>query len=615
MSIYTYDGFRSYRETEDGRDLMANFVARIDEEVRLVDGQNTETFLVISGEGPSQDDGQEPTKYPPVKIAASAFAGMGWVMSAWGVRAVIQPGGSIKDDLRTAIQLNSRPKITTIYRHTGWAEINGKKAFLHNGGAITAAGNNPDVSIQLPHELRNYKIKTSTNKKEIIEAVRASLELTAVGPGRVTWPLLAATYAPLYGPVDFAVHLTGRTGTFKSELTSLFQSHYGHAMDARHLPGSWSSTANAIEAQAYYAKNCVFVIDDFIPTGTSWQQRAYQTNADKIMRSQGNQSGRARLTDTSNLQSAMFPRGLCMSTGEDTPEGHSVRARMLIMELSPGEIESKKLSIAQKNREKFQVSVGAFIQYLAANDLDIKPTVNAIRDENIGIGHTRTPAMIGYLCASITYFIEWAQKVGAIKKEEAAKYKKEAIEGIMESARLQPMFLETSDPTDQFVIALRQSLATGLGHLRTINGGVPRGATSFGWTRESDPHSEMDLYKCMGKCIGWINFDEAEVYLDVNIGFPEVMKIAGKEITLSKQTLMKRLKEAGVITRIDDARQRNTVRVTAERHPRQVIALALGKILESNEVPNERTDAGNDRDTRDDAGDANAADVTWGVEE
>ena len=46
--------------------------------------------------------------------------------------------------------------------------------------------------------------------------------------------------------------------------------------------------------------------------------------------SSGNQAGRARLTDTSNLQQTFYPRGVIFSTGEDTPEGHSVRARMMI---------------------------------------------------------------------------------------------------------------------------------------------------------------------------------------------------------------------------------------------------------------------------------------------
>ena len=183
-------------------------------------------------------------------------------------------------------------------------------------------------------------------------------------------------------------------------------------MDARHLPGSWSSTANALECQAYYACNAAFVVDDFVPVGTSWQVRAYQTSADKIIRSQGNQSGRARLSDTANLQTAYYPRGIIMSTGEDTPEGHSVRARLLILELSPGDIRTEQLTICQKMRKLFPAAMKALIQSLCINPVEITERAERIRNENITTGHTRTPPMLGRLIATAEATLTWARKAG-----------------------------------------------------------------------------------------------------------------------------------------------------------------------------------------------------------
>ena len=40
-------------------------------------------------------------------------------------------------------------------------------------------------------------------------------------------------------------------------------------MDARHLPGSWSSTGNALEGLAFSAKDVLLVVDDFAPTGSA----------------------------------------------------------------------------------------------------------------------------------------------------------------------------------------------------------------------------------------------------------------------------------------------------------------------------------------------------------
>ena len=305
MPRYEYIAGRTYRlEGRQGKEELANFVAKITREIRYNDGRESRTVLTIEGENP---DGPLPT----LETTAEQFATLSWVLPAWGVQAVILPGQGTKDDLRTAIQLNSKPTKEVVYRHTGWATIEGKPAYLHSGGAITADGNNPNIRVELPDELSRYTLPSPNGPPTA--AIRSSIALARITPLDVGWTLLAATLAPLYGPVDFAIHLAGRTGTYKSELIALYQAHYGAGMDARHLPGSWSSTANALEAQAYYAKNAAFAVDDFVPMGTSWQQKTYQTTADKIVRSQGNQSGRARLTDTSALQTAMYPRGIILS--------------------------------------------------------------------------------------------------------------------------------------------------------------------------------------------------------------------------------------------------------------------------------------------------------------
>lgn len=591
---YESDGGTSYRIDDDGnREVMANFTAEIVEETHIVDGINRSVKLRIVGEQQAPDDpdkprksGSEPdtVKLPAVDISADDFPSMGWVLSAWGVRCVIRPGQSIKDDLRAFVQLRSRPKVITIYRNTGWAKLDdGQRGYLHAGGAITRTGNRPSVRVQLSPELSRYDL-SSADPKVFAKAAKASLDLLNLTRQEVTWPLLAATVAPLYGPVDFAVHISGRTGTFKSELVSLFQSHYGPAMDARHLPGSWSSTANAIEAQAFYCKDALYALDDFVPTGTSWQVRAYQTNADKIIRAAGNQAGRARLTDLSSLQTTMYPRSLILSTGEDTPEGHSVRARMLILELSPGDIDPKELSKAQANRPIFCGTIAELARQQAGEPTEITKLVETYRAEFNGIGHTRTPSMLARLVASAEVWIASLVAAKVIDSSRAGKLKRQAREAIAAAGNRQQFYLEDADPTDQFSAAIRQLLASGGGHLRSLNGGVPKNAPLLGWSEETSL-GEMPTFKSRGPCIGWVNWQSDELFLEINVGYNAVRKASGNELTLSKQTMFKRLKDSGLLVRSDDARQRNTIRITAEGHPRQVIALSLSQTLETQEKP------------------------------
>lgn len=584
MSSYQVEHNKVYKIDDEGeRTCLSNFVARIVKETRLVDGFNTETTLTLEGELSEGDKETRGTKLPAVDVPASSFAGMQWVMGAWGVRAIIFPGSSIKEELRTWIQLNSQPTINVIYRSIGWTEVDGKRAYLHAGGAIKEDGNDPRISIRLPIELSRYNLTTKEKPKD---AFLASLKLTDLAQKNVAWPMWAATYAPLYGPVDFAMHLTGRSGTFKSEMISLFQSHYGKEMDARHLPGSWSSTANALEAQSYYAANAPFVIDDFVPVGTSWQVRAYQTNADKIIRAQGNQSGRARLTDTSSLQTAYYPRGIIFSTGEDTPEGHSVRGRMLIMELSPGDIKADVLSANQANRFRYSAAVVERIKDLCKDPVDLNERSETLRNQNIDMGHSRTPPMLGRLIATGENMLEWAAAKKYITHAEKTKLGIEMTESILIAGRDQQRHLETADPVEIFRASLRQVLGGNKAHLRKLNGGIPRKPTMLGWTEENS-YGDVPSYKSHGPCIGWIDWDDGEMYIEVNTGYNAVKKEAGQELALTKQTLFKRMKDAGALTRTDEARQRNTIRITAENHPRQVIAMSVAEVLETSEVPND----------------------------
>lgn len=574
---------RTFKVNDEGERIqLCNFAARIVKETRYLDGRTVESYLDIEGTQEDQKGYIHPL--PRTTVKANDFPGMSWVLGAWGVRAVINPGNLVKDDLRAAIQLHSTPELEEVYKHIGWQTVKGNRVYLHAQGAITAKGNDPNVSVSLPHDLSRYVLpEPPTKKADLVKAINAILDLTTLAPAPIAWTMLAATICPLDGPVDFAVHLTGRTGTFKSEVMSLFQSFFGVEMDARHLPGSWSSTANAIEAQAYLAANAPFVIDDFVPAGTSWQIRAYQVTADKIIRAQGNQAGRARLTDTSNLQATMYPRGIILSTGEDTPEGHSVRARMMILELAPGEIDPKALTHAQGNRPLYSLATAAYIRHLCENPPEaLSEDAAAVRDKNLDLGHARTPAMVGRLVTSLLRFLAWCEPF--VSKARLAALRKEAIGSIQKAGKQQVTYLEAADPLDIFTAAIRTIFATGLGHVRTTNGGIPKGAEALGWTM-MDADGDIPSYKSRGPCVGWISWKSGEMFLDINSGYTIARKVAGNDISLSRNTFIRRMKDGGLLTRTDHARQRNTIRISAENHPRQVLAMPIKRVMDTQELP------------------------------
>jgi hypothetical protein len=124
------------------------------------------------------------------------------------------------------------------------------------------------IEVRLGGALSRYELGLPA-AGDLQNAVRASLRLAGLGSPSIGFPLLAATYRAVFGDADFALHLAGETGAFKSELAALFQRHFGSEMNRLHLPASWSSTPNSLEMLAFDAKDVLLVIDDFAPHGNA----------------------------------------------------------------------------------------------------------------------------------------------------------------------------------------------------------------------------------------------------------------------------------------------------------------------------------------------------------
>ena len=90
-------------------------------------------------------------------------------------------------------------------------------------------------------------------------------------------------------------------------------------MNARQLPASWSSTANALEAIAFAAKDALLTVDDFAPSGGQNDINRYHKEAERLFRGQGNSAGRLRMRADSSLRPEKAPRGMILATGEDIP--------------------------------------------------------------------------------------------------------------------------------------------------------------------------------------------------------------------------------------------------------------------------------------------------------
>lgn len=571
-----------YKDTKEGTVQLTNFTAHIDEEHVYHDANQTTTILLISGKmaAPPDENGdpRPPIILPQCKVTAQEFASGTWIAENWGMTAIVYPTPAATTDVKSAIQIwSSKTSLRThIYTHTGWIKLKNKDAYLSGNGAITENGLDEDIQVRLPPELSKYELSQPEPNRDDFAAAMKTIN---IGPPNVMWTLLLATVRAAIGPADFAIHLAGRTGTYKSEIASIYQSFYGPQMDARNLPCGWSSTANALEALCYRTKDAIIVVDDFVPQGTSYNVKALQTKADNLIRAQGNGAGRSRLTDISNLQQTMYPRGIILSTGEDIPEGHSVRARMMIVEISPGTVNTTRLTEAQQSRDKFSRFMSSFIRWLAATDhkKEFNNVRNIYRERYQNIGHSRTPSIMADLAATALLIAEYA-KHHQFYPEQMIQVTDRAIAAIEDAGNTQHEYLEGTDPVTIFAEIIRQMLATGAAHIKTKNGGIPKNAPAFGW-QVQEHHGDMPTYTAHGLKLGWIDASADELYIDPNL--LNVLKAkSNNRLSVTNQVLIKRLVEAGVIGRKDTARSRNTVRMVLEGHSTQVLVLRLSHILD-----------------------------------
>ena len=558
---------------KQSRHQLTNYSASIRSSVVLDDGVESRREFEIVAELIGRES--------RFTIPASEFIGMEWPIKLLGPGAITYPNQ--RDYARTAIQslsLAAEERVT--FTHTGWRKLNGRWLFIHGAGAVGAEGAVCGVNVRLPGTLSRYELMLPESEADAVTTVRASLRSVCLGPGAVSFPLRAATYRATFGDTDFALHLVGETGAFKSELAALEQQHFGPGMDRLNLPGSWSSTGNALEQLAFYAKDALIVIDDFAPQGNIAEVSRYHAAADRIFRAAGNHSGRIRLDSKANLRESKPPRGLVLSTGEDVPRGHSLRARLLVLEVSKGQIDSLRLKGCQDEAHdgSYAKAMGAYAKWVARDFEALKRALAARVSELRGTcpagGHARTPEIISNLQAGFEMFLQFSVEIGAIDDAVGQDLSQRCWEALCAVSAAQAKHQAATEPTERYLSLLRACLVSGQAHLMHLEGHDPdRNLMSCGWRAGG-----TGILAPQGRCIGW--FDDENIFLEPTVAFQVVQRACGEtseSLPVTEQTLRKRLNERGILASIDKGRETLTIRKTVAGLSKSVLHLRRSTLL------------------------------------
>lgn len=556
--------------------LLTNFTAHIISETIRDDGVETERFFTIEAEF----GGQKKTFDVPV----ARFNTLNWVSEELGAKALVYAGFGIKDNTRVAIQLLSgEVKIRHIYTHTGWRKIKNKHVFIHAGGSIGPKGPIIEIEVQLPEKLISVNFPPPPKTRKRKESILAALELLDLGPEHILFPLLASVFLAVLGETDLSLHISGGTGVFKTEVAAIFQSFFGEEFHSRNLIESWLSTSNSLERLASHAKDILVVIDDFAPQGSVHDIRRYHKNADHVLRAQGNKSGRGRCRSDGTLISGRKPRCLPLSTGEDTPKGHSLRARMLILEISDGDISAEKLTEFQGEAQKgiYALAMSGFIRWIAERYDDLqklrKKRIPELRTKAARTGqHRRTASIIAQLYFGFETFIEYALHSKVITHKKSKQLKLQCWSSLQSAAKRQTQLHADSDPVKTYIRHIKSALASGAAFIADSDGQAPERyhPESLGWRKDT-----YDDWRPQGVQIGWI--DDDGLYLNSEASFKVAQTTAadGEQIPVQSQTLLRRIKERGFLVTYEP--ERNTIRKRLQGSRQKVLHFKISTFSKS----------------------------------
>jgi hypothetical protein len=518
-----------YKKIQDGvvSIKLCNFDAQITEEIIEDNGIEVIHHYTIEGKAEKKD-------LLKIQIPSSQFLSLNW-LHQWGNQAIAEPGQGTKDYIRHAIQTRSNGvKKVTCYTHTGWREINYNWAYLTGSGAIGT----DNISVRLSKELQRYNLPLKVENE--IEAIKTSLSFLDIGKREITLPLFALLYlSPLTTILEpmpnFSGYLYGETGTFKTSISILLLSHFGHFNSITNL-SNFDDTSNALTKRAFTLKDTLMVIDDFHPSNKRMDVQQMESLAQKIIRACSNRTGRHRLNPDATDKGAYEPRGIVLITGEEIVSLQSTLARVMVVEISEGDIDKNKLTGLQLKAQLLPHAMASYISWVRENVKQIKESFPKqfirLRDKAFGENtHKKLPEQVAYLQFALETAISWMVDKGVINENEATSLSKEGWDIFIELANKQSKRLEREDPIRKFKEILQTMITQGKVRIE---------------------HKDYDSTKIiggeMGEFIGY--YDDLYTYLLPPALWHSLQKYCiaeGSHFPFSKNTFYGMLKNRGLI--------------------------------------------------------------------
>lgn len=213
--------------------------------------------------------------------------------------------------------------------------------------------------------------------------------------------------------------------------------------------------------------------------------------------------------------------------------------------------------------------------------------IAGVRNNYANAGHRRTATLAADLAIGWRYFLDFAIDSGAITEQIADQLWADGEQAIAEAAQQQRSEQLSNEPTRRFFQLLVGALASGNAHVASTNGKPPENPSAWGWrlTKTTDGNPTDAHWKPLGDRIGWLEGED--LFLEPTASFKVAQEFgthAAHGLTVTLDTLKKRLKDRKLLIITDPGRGTLTVRKTLDGSRREVLHLRADCILTAEDI-------------------------------
>lgn len=362
--------------------LVLGCVARITRTIRSLlldevqDAQtgNLVSQFVVEATHPSTGEVREFTL--PVK----EWRDGSWLDSLWpDVRFRKDRQG--RNEVLAAVSAQSRrAREETLHAATGWTEVQGQRAFIHAGGAITTDGV-VEIATDLPQKLQPMRLEAPSTSATLEDDLAESVGLLFEDwmPHRVAFVLAGIAYRAILPNNALVALMVAPPGSGKTAISMISGEHFYPTMNQANKcflsMAALGSTAKSAQMIQHRAKDALMVIDDFPPQTSSADRRA-GADQSAMIRAAYDRAARDVLSQDRRMVPGPVPRCAVLSSAEYAPTDTGARERALVVPMPWGvcppidEIASAQSPARARARSRFMAWVIQETAKVSAEDVE-----------------------------------------------------------------------------------------------------------------------------------------------------------------------------------------------------------------------------------------------------